>query len=55
MNKFLCLLGWHRWIVHDWDAEEGKLKCCDCEKVVPMVGPLLAEWIRYRTRRRATT
>lgn len=52
MNRFFCLLGWHRWAVADWDAEDGTLRCSDCKQTAPMTGEVLAEWIRYRTRRR---
>lgn len=51
MGRLLCSIGLHRWHVPDWDAWRGKLWCDRCKKCKPMTGRVLAEWIRYRTRR----
>ena len=50
-GKLLCKIGVHVDEVASWTSWEGWLICKRCERLKPMTGPVLAEWIRYRSKK----
>jgi len=51
VDRFLCLIGLHANVVADWNSFAGNYRCLYCDKVTPMTGNVLVEWIKYRTRK----
>lgn len=51
MKRILCWIGLHDWAILDWNETKGRQRCTRCDRIEPLRGTVLAEWIRWRTRR----